>query len=65
MKRFPRFELQTNFFEAREIVVAHFENYCLVPPPLTKLTAIGGYPKVVSYDVLGEQLQYSNAVMDE
>ena len=44
---------------------AHFEPvvnaYCrLVAPPPTKRTGIGGYPKVASCDMLGEQLHYSN-----
>ena len=48
-------------------MAAHFEpiinaNYRLVAPPPTRLTAIGGYPKVASYDMLGEQLHYSNPV---
>ena len=34
-------------------------NYRLIPPPLTRQTAIGGYPRVASYDMLGEQLHYS------
>ena len=33
-------------------MAAHFE---LAPPP-TRRTAIGGYPRVISYDMLGEQL---------
>ena len=46
---------------------AHFEpvidaNCRLVAPPPTRRTAIGGYPRVASYDFLGEQLHYSNAV---
>ena len=32
-----------------------------VPPP-TRWTAIGGYPKVASYDMLSEQLHYANPV---
>ena len=48
-------------------MVAHFEpvvdaNCRLVDPPPTRQTAIGGYPKVASYDMLGEQLHYSNPV---
>ena len=48
-------------------MAAHFEpvvnaNYRLVAPPPTRRTAIGGYPKVASYDILGEQLHYSNPV---
>ena len=48
-------------------MAAHFEpvvnaNYRLVAPPPTRRTAIGGYPKVASYDMLGEQLHYSNPV---
>ena len=48
-------------------MAAHFEpvvdaNCRLVAPPLTRQTAIGGYPKVASYDMLGEQLHYSNPV---
>ena len=37
-------------------------NCRLVAPPPTSRTAIGGYPKVASYDMLGEQLHYSNPV---
>ena len=37
-------------------------NCRLVAPPPTRRTAIGGYPKVASYDMLGEQLHYSNPV---
>ena len=45
-------------------MAAHFEpvvnaNCRLVAPPQTRRTAIGGYPKVASCDMLGEQLQYS------
>ena len=45
---------------------AHFEpvvdaNCRLVAPP-PRRTAIGGYPKVAFYDMLGEQLHYSNPV---
>ena len=48
-------------------MAAHFKpvvnaNYRLVAPPPTRRTAIGGYPKVASYDMLGEQLHYSNPV---
>ena len=48
-------------------MAAHFEpvvdaNCRLVYPPPTRWTAIGGYPKVASYDMLGEQLHYSNPV---
>ena len=48
-------------------MAAHFEpvvnaNYKLVAPTPTRRTAIGGYPKVASYDMLGEQLRYSNPV---
>ena len=48
-------------------VAGHFEpvvdaNCRLVAPPPTRRTAIGGYPKVASYDMLGEQLHYSNPV---
>ena len=48
-------------------MAAHFEpvvnaNYRLVAPPPTRRTVIGGYPKVASYDMLGEQLYYSNPV---
>ena len=44
---------------------SHFEpvmnaNYSLVAPLPTRQTAIGGYPIVVSYDMLGVQLHYSN-----
>ena len=38
---------------------------CKLPtdsPPPTRRTAIGGYPKVASYDMLGEQFHYSNPV---
>ena len=46
---------------------AHFEpvmnaNCRLVASQPTRRTAIGGYPKVASYDMLGEQLHYSNPV---
>ena len=46
-------------------VAAHFEPVVnahgrLVAPPPTRRTPIGGYPKVVSYDMLGKQLHYSN-----
>ena len=46
-------------------MAAHFEpivdaNCRLVAPPPTRRSAIGGYPKVASYDMLGEQLHYSN-----
>ena len=34
----------------------------LVAPPPTRRTAIDGYPRVASYDMLGEQLHYSNPV---
>ena len=42
-------------------MAAHFEpvvdaNCRLVAPPPTKRTAIGGYPKVASYDMLGEHV---------
>ena len=52
---------------ARGKVAAHFkpvlnENCRLVAPPPTRRTAVGGYPKVASYDMLGEQLHYSNPV---
>ena len=45
----------------------HFEpvmnvNYRLVTPPTTRRTAIGGYPKVTSYDMLAKQLHCSNPV---
>ena len=48
-------------------MAAHFEpvvdaNCRLVAPPPTRRTAIGGYPKVASYDMLCEQLHYSNPV---
>ena len=48
-------------------MAAHFEpvvdaNCRLVAPPPTRRTAIGGYPKVAFYDMLGEQLHYSNPV---
>ena len=33
-------------------------NCRLVAPPPTRRTAIGGYPKVASYDMLGEQLHH-------
>ena len=36
------------------------QNYWLVVPPPTRRTAIGGYPRVASYDMLGEQLHSSN-----
>ena len=52
--------------QARGKVAAHFEsvvnaNCRLVAPP-TRRTAIGRYPKVASYDMLGEQLHYSHPV---
>ena len=37
-------------------------NSRLVAPPSTKLTGVDGYPKVTSYDMLGEQLHYSKPV---
>ena len=40
-------------------------NCRLVAPPPTRRTAIGEYPKVASYDMLGEQLHYSNPVKHE
>ena len=45
-------------------MAAHFrpvinEKYRLVAPPPPMQTAIGGYSKVASYDLLAEQLQYS------
>ena len=48
-------------------MAAHFKPvvnaiYELVAPPLTRRTAISGYPKVASYDVMDEQLHYSNPV---
>ena len=48
-------------------MAAHFEpvvnaNYRLVAPTSTRWTAIDGYPKIASYDMLGEQLHYSNPV---
>ena len=48
-------------------MAAHFEpvmnaNSRLESPPPTRLTAFGGYSKVASYDMLCEQLQYSNLV---
>ena len=48
-------------------VAVHFElvvdaNCRLVAPPPTRRTVIGGYPKVGSYDMLGEQLHCSNPV---
>ena len=48
-------------------MAAHFEpvvdaNCRLVAPPPTRWTGIGGYPKVAPYDMLGEQLHYSNPV---
>ena len=48
-------------------VAAHFEqvvdaNCRLVAPPPTRRTAIDGYPKVAFYDMLSEQLHYSNPV---
>ena len=48
-------------------MAAHFEphvnaNCRLVAPPPTRRTAIGGYLRVASYDMLGEQLHYSNPV---
>ena len=48
-------------------VAAHFEpvldaNCRLVALPPTRRTSIGGYSKVVSYDMLAEQLHYSHPV---
>ena len=48
-------------------MAAHFEpvvnaNCRLVAPPPTRRTAIGGYPKVASDDMLDEQLHYFNPV---
>ena len=48
-------------------MAAHFEpvvdaNRRLVAPSPTRRTAIGWYPKVASYDMLSEQLHYSNPV---
>ena len=48
-------------------MAAHFEpvvdaNCQLVAPPPTRRTAIGGYPEVAFYDMLGEQVHYSNPV---
>ena len=48
-------------------MAVHFEpvvdaNCRLVAPPPTRRTAIGGYPKVASCDMLGQQLRYSNPV---
>ena len=48
-------------------MAAHFEPVVnadcrLVAPPPTRRTAIDGYPKVASYDMLGGQLYYSNPV---
>ena len=34
----------------------------LVTPPPTRRTATGGYPRVVFYDMLGEQLYHCNPV---
>ena len=52
---------------ARVKVAAHFESvvnakFRLVARPPTRRTAIGGCPKSASYDMLGEQLHYSNPV---
>ena len=52
---------------AREKLVAHFEqvmnaNYRLVAPPPRRHIAIGGYSKVASDDVHGEQFHNSNPV---
>ena len=51
-------------------MVAYFKavvnaNCRLVAPPPTRRTAIGGYPRVVSYDMLSEQFHYSNPVKHE
>ena len=51
-------------------VAFHFEpvmnaNYRLVAPPPTRWTAIGGYPRVASYNMLGDQLHNSNPVKHE
>ena len=45
-------------------MAAHFEPVMigLIAPPPTKRTAIGGYPKVAFYDMLGEQLHNCNPV---
>ena len=37
-------------------------NFRLAAPPLTRRTAIGAYPIVASYDMLGKQLHNSNPV---
>ena len=49
-------------------MAAHFEpvvdaNCRLAAPPPTRRTAIGGYPKVASYDMLGGQLGGQNGGM--
>ena len=48
-------------------MAAHFEpvvdaNCRLVAPTPTRRTAIGRYPRVAFYHMLGEQLHYSNPV---
>ena len=48
-------------------MVAHFQpvmdaNYRLVAPAPTRQTAIGGCPRVTSYDMLGKQLCNFNPV---
>ena len=40
-------------------------NYRLAAAPPAKRIAIGGYSKVASYDMLGEQLHHSNRVKQE
>ena len=54
MKEFSRFMPQTQSNLTRGKVAAHFvplmnANYCVVVPPSTRRTAIGWYPKVISY----------------
>ena len=51
-------------------MAAHFEpvvnaNCRLVAPSSARRTAIGGYPKVASYNMLGEQLHYSSLVKEQ
>ena len=53
--------------QIRGKVAAYFEtvkdaNYRLVALPPTRRTAIGGYPRVAIYDMLGEQPHNSNPV---
>ena len=68
-----RHEKQSSFTPSTQLKLGqqkaaiHFKphmhaTYKLLAPAPTRCIAIGGYPKVVSYDMLGEQLYYSNPV---